>query len=370
MSEELKSFRMGDIKNIMIYGRNGWNSSSLVLFWTGSGFEANVKASELWMDVEIDYELYEQWISVEIDGVLVSRQMLVKGSYSICLFRGMNNELTKNIRVYKDVQAMNADNKCMFLIHGLKTDGQFEPVKDKKMKIEFIGDSITSGEGAIGAKLEDDWISMWFSSINNYAVMTAKELDADFRLLSQSGWGVVCSWDNNPNYALPKYYEQVCGVINGERNKKLGAWDANDFESWQPDVIVVNLGTNDGGAFTSPEWKDEETGETFKMNIDEDGSYNRNDTKKFKDGIVKFLCKLRRNNKNSKIVWAYGMLGIPMMEYIYSAVDLYKNEFNDKNVFITQLTNTTEETVGARLHPGKLNHQIASKELVDYIRSI
>lgn len=370
MSENLKLYKIDNIENIKLYGRNGLSSSSMALFWTASGFEVNVKASQLWMDVEIDYDLYEQWISVEIDGDLVSRQMLIKGSYSICLFRGMNSEVIKNVRVYKDVQAMNMDDRCMFLIHGLKTDGSFEPIEDKKMKIEFIGDSITSGEGAIGAKIEDDWISMWFSSINNYAVMTAKELDADFRLLSQSGWGVLCSWDNNPNYALPKYYEQVCGVINGERNRNLGALDKNDFEAWQPDFIVVNLGTNDGGAFNSPEWKDEKSGETFKMHINEDGSYNKKDIEKFEDALIKFLCKIRRNNKNSKIIWAYGMLGIPMMEYIYRAVDLYKNEFNDRNVSIVQLPNTTEETIGARLHPGKLSHEIASKQLANYIKEL
>lgn len=370
MSEELKSFKISEIENIKIYGRTGGNSSDLALFWTASGFEVNVEASELWMDVEVDYDLYEQWISVEIDGAFVSRQMLTKGNYSICLFRGMNNEVVKNVRVYKDIQAMNADDKCMFLINGLKTDGEFREIEEKKMKIEFIGDSITSGEGAIGAKKEDDWISMWFSAINNYAVITSKQLDADFRLISQSGWGVLCSWDNNPHYALPKYYEQVCGVINGERNKQLGAWDKNDFESWQPDVVVVNLGTNDGGAFTSPEWKDENTNETFKMHLDEDGSYSRNDIKRFEDAVIKFLCQIRRNNNKAKIIWAYGMLGTPMMEYIYRAVYVYKNEFGDKNVFITQLPNTTEETVGARLHPGILNHKAASDHLVNFIRNL
>ncbi|WP_341349716.1 hypothetical protein [Clostridium butyricum] len=72
---------------------------------------------------------------------------------------------------------------------------------------------------------------MWFSTTNNYAVITSKKLDADFRILSQSGWGVLCGWDNNPNHALPRYYEQVCGVVNGKINEELGAFNYNDFES-------------------------------------------------------------------------------------------------------------------------------------------
>lgn len=370
MTDNMQYYNINQLENVKLYGRNGSDGGAVALFWTGSGFEANVRASELWMDIEIDYDMYEQWISIEINGELVSRQMLTKGRYTVCIFRGMNRELVKNVRVYKDVQAMDTDDKCMFLTYGLKTDGSFEEVKEKRMKIEFIGDSITSGEGTVGAKIEDDWISMWFSAVNNYAVITAKKLDADFRILSQSGWGVFCGWDNNPHHALPKYYSQVCGVLNGERNTKLGAANQNDFQSWQPDIIVVNLGTNDGGAFTSPEWIDEVTKEIYKQHVDENGEYNRTDTNKFENAIIKFLCEIRRYNAKAKIVWAYGMLGIPMMQYIYHAIDVYKNEFDDRNIFITQLPNTTEETVGSRKHPGKLNHKIAAEQLFDYIKNL
>ena len=370
MDIDLKTLKIDEVKNIKINGRTTKKISPLPLFWTGSGFEVNVRASELWMEVEIDYNEYEQWISVEINGVFVSRQMLTKGRYFICLFRGMNNELVKNVRVYKDVQAMPKDNDCIFLIHSLRTDGEFEKVEDKSMKIEFIGDSITSGEGTIGARIEEDWISMWFTSLNNYAVMTAKNLDADFRIISQSGWGVLSSWDNDPKCAIPKYYDKVCSVVNGERNKELGAYEENDFESWQPDFIVVNLGTNDGGAFNSPEFKNEKTGEIFKQHLNEDGSYSEEDIKRFEDAVVRFLYKLRKYNKNSKILWAYGMLGIPMMPYIYHAVDTYKKESRDTKVYITQLTNTTDETIGARSHPGVLNHKAAAKDLVDAIKNL
>lgn len=47
------------------------------------------------MEVEIDYNEYEQWVGVEINGAFVSRQMLTKGRYWVCLFRGMNKDLIK-----------------------------------------------------------------------------------------------------------------------------------------------------------------------------------------------------------------------------------------------------------------------------------
>ena len=59
-------------------------------------------------------------------------------------------------------------------------------------------------------------------------ILTAKKLEADFRIISQSGWGVLSSWDNDPKCAIPKYYEKVCGVVNGERNEELGAYEYKD----------------------------------------------------------------------------------------------------------------------------------------------
>lgn len=112
---------------------------------------------------------------------------------------------------------MNADPESVLQINAVETDGEFLPVPERNLKIEFIGDSITSGEGDIGAKAETDWISMFFSAENNYAVMVSRALNADIRVSSQSGWGVCCGWNNDPNSAIPPIYGQLCGLLSGEK---------------------------------------------------------------------------------------------------------------------------------------------------------
>ena len=57
---------------------------------------------------------------------------------------------------------MSGDPESLLQICALETDGSFEPVEPRALKLEFIGDSITSGEGSIGAKAEEDWVSMFF----------------------------------------------------------------------------------------------------------------------------------------------------------------------------------------------------------------
>lgn len=369
-NENLKIYTLSDIKNLKVHGRVAGSLSPLTLFWTGSGIELNVKGSELWIEVEVDYDMYEPWISVLVDSALVSRQMLIAGRYWVCVFRNMDENDVKNLRIVRDVQAMNGDPDCSLKIHAIKFDGEFLPVSEKPYKIEFIGDSITSGEGTVGAKKEQEWISMWFSALNNYTYMTAEALNADYRVISQSGWGVLTSWDNNPHYNIPEYYNKVCGLLTGEKNKALGAFEQNDFSAWQPDVVVVNLGTNDAGAFNSPEWKDEVAGETHKQRLNEDGTYNKKDLKAFEDAVQAFLTKLREYNKNAHIVWVYGMLGIPMMPSIYRAVDNFIDETGDNKISVFQLPNTTDETVGSRCHPGVLAHRKAAEELSEYLREI
>ncbi|EBD8094829.1 GDSL family lipase, partial [Salmonella enterica] len=170
---KLRTYALSDVENLKVHGRTTGNRAPLTLFWTGSAVELNVQGAELWVEIESNYDMYEPWISILINGVPVSRQMLTAGRYWICVFRGMNENVVKNVRIVKDVQAMNGDPGCSLQIHALRSDGVFMPVEEKPYKIEFIGDSITSGEGAIGAKTEEDWIPMWFSAIHNYTAMTA-----------------------------------------------------------------------------------------------------------------------------------------------------------------------------------------------------
>lgn len=75
----LKVHTLADIEHLKIHGRTTGLLSPLTLFWTGSAVELNVKSSELWLEVEADYDVYEPWISILINSVPVSRQMLVAG---------------------------------------------------------------------------------------------------------------------------------------------------------------------------------------------------------------------------------------------------------------------------------------------------
>jgi len=366
-NENLKLYGVNEVKNVHIYGRTGSQQMPLPLFWTGSGIELNVTGSELWIEFETDYEIYEPWISIEINGAWIGRQMLTSGKHDICIFRNMDASSAKKVRIFRDVQAMSGDAVLYLHIHGFKSDGEFLPIPKKEKKIEIIGDSITSGEGSIGAQEEIDWVSMFFTALNDYAVMTADKLNADFHIVSQSGWGVVSGWDNNPNNSLPDYYEQVCGLCNGAINEKAGAKEEYDFSGWQPDYIIVNLGTNDDGAFHNPAWTNPETGETFEQRMTQDGMYQEEDVRRFVEKAKNFLKTLRKRNPKATIFWAFGMLGAELLPVIETTIKEYADEEKDNKVEVVLLPQAEGDGVGARSHPGVINHRQAAEVLVKKI---
>ncbi len=364
----MKTYKVNEVP-LKVHGRTTDSMNPITLFYTASAVELNIAASELWMSFFVDYSIQEMWIAIVINDMMVSRQMLLKGETEICIFRNMNRETIKNIKIVKEVQAMAGDPNHILQISHLKTDGVLYEVPEKEMKIEFIGDSITSGEGAIGAKKEEDWISMFFTSQNHYAKYVAEAFDADYHIISQSGWGVYSSWDNNPHATLPSCYEQVCGLLKGHKDATLGVENTWDFTKWQPKIVVINLGTNDASAFDQPAWIDENE-KSFKQHRNEDGSYNEDDQKRLIEAMHDFLVMIRKNNLTAHIVWVYGMLGHELYSTIQTAIKLYSERTSDTNVSSVLLPDINEERMGARWHPGIQSHKDAAKAIIDHIKKI
>ncbi|MDE7017156.1 MAG: GDSL family lipase [Lachnospiraceae bacterium] len=369
-NKNLKQYALKDTAHYKIHGRTNETREALPLFYSGSGIEVNVTGSELWIDIDVDFDTHEPWVWTDLNGAFMSRQMLLPGSYSLCLFRGMNPDATKNIRFFRELQAMSEDNACRLLIIGFRSDGAFLPVKDRPFKLEFIGDSITSGEGTYGAREDTDWLSMYMGMSRNYARIVSDELNAEYRVISQCGWGVLSSWDNDPRHNLPSCYEKICGLLTGETNDQLGAGKLYNFQSWIPDAIIVNLGTNDASAFEQHEWKDPVTGQAFKQHREPDGTYRPEDLMRFKQAVISFLSMLRRNNPTSHIVWVYGMLGYDLTFAITDAMNAYQEAAGDHNIAFLQLPNTTDMTIGSHAHPGEKSHIRAAQVIIEYLAPI
>lgn len=101
-------------------------------------------------------------------------------------------------------------------------------------RILYYGDSITVGMGNEAAHNDPDNKPSEKNHYLSYAAITARTLNAEFHSIAKSGIGFMISWFD---FTMPDYYDQLTAESNNDTQ-----WQ---FDSWQPDVVVVNLGQND-----------------------------------------------------------------------------------------------------------------------------
>ena len=376
----MREYKISEIENKRILGRTApvENDKPLALFWAASALEVNVKASEVHLLLSSDYETSEPWISVYLNGSPLSRFMVEKGKARwVCLARNLNPEKENLITIYKDTQPMTGESKHSLFIHkvALSDSGLFCPLKERKLKIEFVGDSITSGEGLAGNPEEMDWITQWFVGSATYAAQTARNLNADFSVISQCGWGLCWGWDGNRNSVIPPYYEQVCGVAWGDYQKSLGAQEKWNFNGGS-DFVVINLGTNDNGAFFQPPWQEDKFQDKYRLSLNADGSVCVHDSKTVIDAVKDFLKKVRKNNPEAVIIWCWGMIKLDVIPpLIQQGVEDYMRETDDTRVCTLELDSMEmleklAEDKGSRGHPGPKTHRLAAVKITDLIKKL
>jgi lysophospholipase L1-like esterase len=252
--------------------------------------------------------------------------------------------------VLRETQASD-DAACSIKLTGIRFDGSLKKLPDPKYRIEYLGDSYTSGEGAMGAPQDQEWIPVWFSATYNFARVSAQELGAESRIISQSGWGTLASYDNNPNNAISKIYEYICARVTSGTGSNM---NKNDFNVWQPDVIVIALGTNDKSGFNQNAYS--AGGTTFK-----------NSPAIFEDGAYKFLEKLRELNPKSHLAWCFFENENQLTPILERMVDKFKKNHDSKaSTFYIPYWKST----GAKGHPNAEDHIAGGKIVAKAIAKI
>lgn len=379
----LREYKISEIEKLKIHGRRTACLDPLTLFWNGSGIEMNVRATVVKLRCYADYSVFEPWIDVLVEGVRYQKRPLEKGINEITIWQGNagpgeSDIPLRNIKIMRDTPAMAADGDTLIRIEAVFTDGTFEIVDEPGHRIEFIGDSITSGEGCMGPVSEQEWNSACFDAVDNYTYITAQKLCADYEVFSQSGYGFVWSWDGNPKENMPLFYDEVYGLVPAGKACELGTYEKYDFSLFEPDIVIINLGTNDAGAYSASSHEAARSMGSDNIHyLNEKGEIPPGDVVALKNGAKAFLKKVREKRPGAIIIWAYGMLlqdsdiiNTQMTNLLSAAVAEYSKQENDSKVYYHQLPPTLAGEFGSRSHPGHPAHKKAAESLVKKIEAV
>ncbi len=189
------------------------------------------------------------------------------------------------------------------------------PIPAKARTMEFIGDSITCGYGTDDPDLSHTFTTRTEDVTKAYAYKTAKLLDADYSLFSASGYGIISGYTPDPNVRtanelIPPYYESQCFSRDPFGEAGYPAEIPWDFSQYQPDVIVINLGTNDDSFCQDTVEKQEEYVEQY----------------------IAFLKTVRKNNPGAEIFCVLGLMGDRLYPRVCEAAEKYTAETGDTHV--------------------------------------
>lgn len=261
-------------ENVRYLGRTYESAGAQWFNWSASGFSVRFQGSGLQAKIASNAPNAKNYayLKVYVDGVEQTDILLDKTVQTVTLAQGLDPEKTHIVEVRKrnSPNSSTAGLLSVELLDGTK----LAPAEAKDKLIEFIGDSLTVGYSAADVnKTETAWSTATEDATKTYSKPVADAFDAEYMVTAISGRGVVMNNSGGSGYTLPDVYPEldiynIPGV-------------SYDF-ALQPDVIVINLGTNDA-------------------------TNSGLDIAAFQAGAYGFIKTVRENNPQAQIIWAYGL---------------------------------------------------------------
>lgn len=213
-------------------------------------------------------------------------------------------------------------------------------------KIEFIGNSITCGFGIEGSSAKEKFRYATQNQYYTYEAITSRALHAQCWVVARSGIGVYRNYAGRrtgDTEIMPAVYPFTLYGTHGEK------WD---FSRFTPDVVCVNLGTNDTSA---PGY----------------------DIRLMHDGFASFYKTLRQHFPTARIVLLTGTMikaGSKRDTDLRQTLDRVRDEaLAAGDTLVYRFDMTPEDGTlgwGSCYHPSMQRHAVMADELTAYLRRI
>ncbi|MDP3437485.1 MAG: SGNH/GDSL hydrolase family protein [Bacteroidales bacterium] len=231
----LKKEIPGDHSNIRYTGRIVKNEDGSVSFdWSGSYMELKFTGSFLAIKVS---DTRKNYYNLFVNGV---EQGVVEtfGKDSVIVLasglKGKNNVVR--------LQKRSEGEQGKSTIHTLylsKTGKILEYNPGRTRHIEFIGNSLTVGFGTEGKSKDEKFLASTENCNLAFGAIISRYFNADYTLIAHSGWGAVRNYGDTSRVSRISMKDKMLQTFDMEPGQM---WN---FTSYKPDIVVINLGSND-----------------------------------------------------------------------------------------------------------------------------
>lgn len=301
-----------------------WNAGSYIRFrYKGKTCEVILKNQDRWGK-------YHNYLEVKIAGEKPYRIQTTGRLNHIVIGKGLTDKV-HTVMICKDTESLIG----YIQIRGIRCDQLLTPPKKPSRKMEFIGDSITSGTGSDLSKVSCGK-GQWYDQQNaymSYGPATARLLDSQWILSSVSGIGMIHSCCKM-TIVMPQVFEKL------DLSDDSLSWN---FKKYQPDIVTICLGQNDG----------------------------IQDSVKFCGAYADFIHQLRGVYPKAHIICLTSPMADPKLRsvlkrYLTGIVGNVRHH-GDENVYKYFFPRSYNKGCGG--HPVMAQHQVIARELADYIKS-
>ena len=340
--------------NLKELGRTYCHDNKLYCALSGSGAEFTFTGTACSVVVEgdsssADPAAKEIWtrVAIYVNGERVIDDMIDLPEKTYFVFKS-DTEQFVDVKIIKLSESAHST----FAIKDITVMGRdVKPAENKKLFIEFVGDSITCGYGVDDEVAEHHFTTATEDVTKAYAYKTAELLNADYSMVSYSGYGIISGYTEEnakvTEQTVPQYYTKLgySWTSNGSFVPSEIEWD---FGKRQPDFVVINLGTND---------------DSYCKNIEER-------CLEYRQEYVNLLKTVREKNPDAVIIGALGIMGQNLCPHVEAALKQYTEETGDTDVEFLSFDNQLEsDGFAADWHPTERTHEKAARKLADKVRS-
>lgn len=313
------------------------NPAEVRFDWSGVYIQFNFKGKDLAVKMN---DTGHNYYNVFVDDQ-PSKTFDVKSDTTLVIARGLKRAVHK-IQIYKRTEGNQGTGTFKGILISEK-DYMLAWKEIPTHKIEFIGNSITCGYGTEGKTKNERFVPATENNYQSYAPIMARAFNADYHIVAHSGMGVVRNYGYKEKVspeAMPARFNRVFD------EKEQPKWD---FSQWKPDVVVINLGTND---FSTKPYPDKDV---------------------FKAGYTKLINEVFKQYGNVPVFCVVGpMINEPCYSYVKEMVEDFRAA-NTKNVYFVGIPTylmDPDKDLGSDSHPNYSGQRKMAGHVLPVISSI